>query len=368
MHDRPLAVTERDAAERDRTLVRQLDGASGLCVIATGTSSSPTIFASAARPCRNSPSHSVKRPIGSNSWIRYEDEGGDRPDRDLAVLVHGGGEKQHDDQGRCLRKRQERKQADVHERRAAPGMDLGLAARTVALECPLLAAERLHDADAGEPFLQRRQRLGDAVADGVVRVAGAVVKAPARRNQDRQRDQRDERELGREQQQRDDGEHDLQRTARNLDERLADELVQRLHVGRQTRDEHARTLALEEPERQRLQLVEGGDAQRVEEALAGGCREQDLRAHDDRLQAGEAEKDQGGDVERVQVVLLDAGVDRVANERRARQRDQRRRHHGGGRAEVAPSHGAEEGTGRQPDGARRCSLHHATASIASRAR
>ena len=59
-------------------------------------------------------------------------------------------------------------------------MDLRAAARVVRLECPSFAAERLHDADAGQPLLQRGERVGDPVADRVVDPPGAVVKRPAR--------------------------------------------------------------------------------------------------------------------------------------------------------------------------------------------
>ena len=217
--------------------------------------------------------------------------------------VHRRRGEQHDDQRRRLRQRQEREQPDVHEGRAPPRVHLRLAARVVALERPLLAPERLHDADAGEPFLQRRQRLGDAVADRVVRAARAVVEAPARRDEDRQRDQRDQRELRRQEREHDDREHDLQRAAGDLDERLPHELVERLHVGRQARDEDARALLLEEAERQSLQLVEGRAAQRVQEPLAGPRGQEDLRPHDQRLDQRQHEEDERGDVERCCVVL-----------------------------------------------------------------
>ena len=89
-------------------------------------------------------------------------------------------------------------------------MNLGLAARPVAVQCSFLAPERLDDPYAGEPLLQGGERLGDAVANRVVGAAGAVVEAPTRCDQDRERDQRDRREPRGEQRESDNGEDDLQ--------------------------------------------------------------------------------------------------------------------------------------------------------------
>ena len=109
-------------------------------------------------------------------------------------------------------------------------MDLRLAAGVVGLNCPPLSAERLHDANARETFLQDCERLGDPVADRVVDASRAVVERPARGNQDRQRNQRDGRERRREDDQRHHGQRDLKAAADDLDQRFADELGQRLDV------------------------------------------------------------------------------------------------------------------------------------------
>ena len=299
---------------------------------------------------------------------QVEDEGGDRPERDLAVLVHRRGGEQHDDQRRRLRKRQKGEQPDVHERRPPPGTNLRLAARAIPLERALLAPERLHDAHAGEPLLQRRQRLGDAIANRVVRTAGAVVEAPTRRHKDRERDERDRGELGGEEDERHHGEDDLERAAHDLHQGLSDELVQGLHVRGQPRNEHARAFALVEAERQCLQLVERGDTQRMQEPLAGSRSEQDLCAHDEGLQGGEAEEDDRRDVEGMGVVLLDPGVHGVADERRARKRDQRRGDHRRGGAEIAAAHRPHLLARLPPDCSRRSAVHYATASRARSAR
>ena len=88
-----------------------------------------------------------------------------------------------------------------------------------------LATERLNDAHAGETLLERGQRLRDPVADRVVGAPGAMVEGPARGDQHRQRDQRDEREHRREDHEHDDRQRDLEAAADDLDHRLAQELV-----------------------------------------------------------------------------------------------------------------------------------------------
>ena len=163
-----------------------------------------------------------------------EHERGDRPDRDRPVAIHRCRDEQHADQCGRLGERQDCEQPDVHERRAAPRAHLRLAAGPVSLQRPLLAPERLHDANAGESFLQCRQRLRDAVPDRVVRAAGAVVEAPTRHDQDRQRDERHGGEGRREDEQRGDRQQDLERAPGDLDERVAHELGQRLDVGSET--------------------------------------------------------------------------------------------------------------------------------------
>src|SRR5207248_7816723 len=134
----------------------------------------------------------------------------------------------------------------------------------------------------------------------------AVVERPAREEQDGEGDERDRREEGGEDDQRDSGQDDLEAAADDLDQRLADELRQRLHVRGQPGDQDARPLALEEAEWKRLQLVERGRPQRSEEALAGTCGQQRLRANDERLRRRQAEEDDRRGVERAVPVLRDA--------------------------------------------------------------
>jgi hypothetical protein len=195
------------------------------------------------------------------------------------------------------------------------------------------------------------------------------MEGPAGCDQNGQRDKRDRGEGGREDHQHGHREHDLQPAADDLDQRLPQKLVQRLHVRGQARDEHAGSLLLEEAERQRLQLVERGPAQPVQEALARGRGQQRLGADDERLHGCQAEDGERCDVERTLVVLSDAVVDGIAHERRPGQRDQRREDHGRGCEQVQALNWAHELARLVPDLPRRCALHQAAwLSSASRAR
>ena len=128
---------------------------------------------------------------------------------------------QDGDQRHRLRQRDHREEPDVHVRRTPPRADLRPAARLVRLQRPSLPAERLNDAHAREPLLQRRQRLCHAVADRQVDAACTAVEGPAREGQHRQGDERDGGQGRRQDHEHSDGEHDLKAASDDLDERLA---------------------------------------------------------------------------------------------------------------------------------------------------
>ena len=262
-----VAVAERHPAQRQHSLARQLDRAGTLGDRARHLEQPDDLrerrqaLPKLAEPLREPPDR-------IEQLDQIEDERRDRPDRDLPVPVHRRRRQQHDDQRRRLRQRKEREEPDVHERRTPPRTHLSLATRLVLRHGAILPPERLHHAHAGKSLLQHRERLRNPVANGAVRLARPVMKAPARGDQDRQRHQRDQRQLRRQPDECDDRQDDLQCATRDLDERFTHELVERLHVRRQPRDEHAGPFPLEEAERQRLQLVERRHAQAVEEPLA----------------------------------------------------------------------------------------------------
>ena len=95
---------------------------------------------------------------------QIEGERDDRPDRDPAVPLEVAADDEDRRERERLRERDHREEADVDERDAPPGGDLRARAHAVRGVAVGLPPIRLEDADACEPFLQRRHRLGDPVA------------------------------------------------------------------------------------------------------------------------------------------------------------------------------------------------------------
>ena len=369
LHDRrPAAVAEGDATQLQCAFRRELDGPGALRDSVLGLDEAHDL------PERGEPLPEVPEPLAEagdrvEQLHEVEHVRGDRALRDRAVAVHRGGDEQHGDERDGLGERDHREQADVHEGGAAPGADLGPATRLVRLDRVPLPPERLDHADAREALLQHGQCLGDSVADRVVGAARAVVEGPARRDQDGQGDERDGGEGRRKHDEHAHGEGDLQPAADDLDQRLAQELVERLHVGGEPRDQHACPFLLEEAEGQRLQLVERRRPEPVQKALARRGGQQRLRADDERLRQGQPQDRQSRDVDRVQVMLADPAVDRVPNERGPGEREQRRHDHRRGSAEIQALDRADESARLAPDVAYGRALHQAASlSSASSAR
>jgi hypothetical protein len=89
------------------------------------------------------------------------------------------------------------------------------------------------------------------------------------------------------------------------------------------RDEHACALALEERDREPLQVLVRRDTQRAEEALTGARRADDDEPLQQRPEQHEREIDERGDRDRRLVPAFDALVDRVLEEERPRNGDER---------------------------------------------
>ena len=275
------------------------------------------------------------------------------PSRDLAVAIQGGGGEQHRHERDRLRQRDHREEPDVHERGAPPGADLRVAARLVGVDRLPLAPERLDHAHAREPFLQRGQRLGDAVADRVVGAARAVVEGPARRRSaPAARSARRARASAR-------GSRARPPSARSAGRcRSTSTIASRRNSSSACTSEVSRETSTpvrscsKNPSGSACSFSKAAARSRFRKRSLRGRGQQRLRAHDQRLQRREHEQRDRGHVERVQVVLDDPVVDRVADERRAGERDQRRDDHGRGRAEVEPLHRPREAAGLAPDLAR----------------
>ena len=162
------------------------------------------------------------------------------------------------------------------------GPHVGLAVLVVQLgEAPLVAlllAERAHDADARQRLLEvggdqrdllAREpvgaRRGDAERErcptsstGNTRNVTSARPGSSSEQDHRRADQR-------------------QRRRRRASDAVGDELVERLHVVGQARDQHARLVARVEADRQPLEVAEDLDAQVLERALADPVDQVGLR-------------------------------------------------------------------------------------------
>ena len=197
-----------------------------------------------------------------------------------------------------------------------------------------LLGEDAHDAHARERLLQVRGDLRDLLARGAV---GVGADDPERDRADPEHgedEERQQRELPVEHDQDRRGADQRQRGAEQRHDPVGDELVERLHVVRQARDDHARLAARVEADRERLQVREELDPQVLQHALADPADEVGLRV-------GRAPVDERGDderdddeVERAGVAGHDPVVDRELGQRRRRERrggagDQRGEHQHG---------------------------------------
>ena len=101
-------------------------------------------------------------------------------------------------------------------------------------------------------------------------------------------------------------------------------VVSGLHVRRQPRDQHTGALALEEGHGEPLEVLVRGDAEAAEEALARPRGAHDDEPLEQRAHEHEPEVGERGTLDRPFVAALDPLVDRVLEQRRPRDRDQRR--------------------------------------------
>ncbi|TML17661.1 MAG: hypothetical protein E6G33_02400 [Actinobacteria bacterium] len=95
----------------------------------------------------------------------------------------------------------------------------------------------------------------------------------------------------------------------------------------------------------------------MEKTLSCAGRKQDLHAYDERLDERQTEEDDRRDVERMGLVLADAGVHRVTDQRRSCERDQRGERHRGAGDEIERPHGPQKHPRVLPDRPRRRFFH-----------
>ena len=263
--------------------------------------------------------------------VQRGDEGHEHADRHLAVdrLIAaveqdpGGREPAQQLDGREVG----RVEVDrLHVRLAVLVVELG-----EAREVALLLGEGAHDPDPRQRLLQVGGDRRDLLAREPVGVGGDD---PERQRADRQHGEDEERQQGELEVEHDQDRGRADQRQRRAEQRhhaVGDELVERLHVVGQPRDQHARLLARVEADRERLQVREELDPQVLQRALADPARQVGLRvgrAPVDQRRGEERDHDPG---QRAQVAGRDPGVDRELGERRRRQRgrggDQQRAEH-----------------------------------------
>src|SRR5262249_55007720 len=157
-------------------------------------------------------------------------------------------------------------------------------------ECPL-PAERLHDADAREPFLQGREVLADPVAHEQVRLVGRPPEPAAGNHDRRHHDQRAQRKLPAHQEDHEDRAHEQQTVLDEHDEAHLDDLLHRVHIRGHAGDELAGFLALEEVHAERHQVSEHTRAEVPQERLT------DAGDHLDHGPAEEQARDRRKEIE-----------------------------------------------------------------------
>ena len=256
--------------------------------------------------------------------LHVEHEGEQRSQRDRALEVEVAAVAEHHGE------RDRREQVD--EREVEPVEDDRLHVRfavvlghlaEVARVC-LLARERLDDPHPRDVLGERGRHEAEPLAHGRVRAGGALAEDHRRDAHERDHDQRRECQAPVEDEEQDRGAEQSERVLDEARDPVGDELVDRLDVVRQPADDHARTVALVEAEREVLQVVEKAVAQVGQDPLADPAGQVGLDvAH---APAQEAEEQEGADdpPELAQVVLADAVVDGVLGEQRRRERERRR--------------------------------------------
>ena len=158
-----------------------------------------------------------------------------------------------------------------------------------------------------------------------VRARRVLPEERGRDAHERQHDERGEREAPVEEEQDDDRPEQRQRVLDQAREAVGDELVERLDVVRQPADDHACAVSLVEAEREPLQVAEERVPQVGQDPLARPAREVRLRrGRQDGQEAGQDEE-RDDPPQRLDVLLVDAVVDRELPEIRRHEADCRRR-------------------------------------------
>ena len=242
-----------------------------------------------------------------------------RADRDVAVdrLVAAV---QHDQRQRDPRQHFHRREVRGVE---AHGDHVGLLVVLVELrEAGLvhgLLSEAAHHADARQRLLQVAGDRADRLTRAPERAGGDEPEPDAPAGHERDDAERQQRQLDVEVQQHADRPDQRQARLKQRHHRVCHEAFQRLHVVGHARDQHARRAALVEADRLALQVREDADAQIGERTLADPPDQIRLRVGRHPHQQRREQERPHHQRQRVDVVLLDARVDRQLCQQRRRQ-------------------------------------------------
>ena len=183
-----------------------------------------------------------------------------------------------------------------------------------------LLAEGAQDADPRQRLLQIGGDRADRLARALVGVGGDDAEGERAERHDGEDQERQQRELEVQPDEDRDRPDERQRALKERHDAVGDERVQRLHVVGHARDQLAGLAALVEADRLGLQVREDPQAQVLQRALADPADEVGLRVR--RRPAHQRADDERDDdeVQRADVALLDAVVDRELRQRRRRER------------------------------------------------
>ena len=170
---------------------------------------------------------------------------------------------------------------------------------------------------AGDVLLEGRQIVADPFPHGEIGLVRLALEPDRRQRDERQHQQRQQGQLPRHDQQHDDRERDEQRRRHELQQAPLHEFAHRLDVGRHARHQHARLVAVEEPHRLTLDLVEQPQPQGPQEPLAGPVDVDVLLAAPDVRHDRRHHVQPDRDVQRACVVSPNSVIDAVAQQQRS---------------------------------------------------
>ena len=181
----------------------------------------------------------------------------------------------------------------------------------------------MDDAHAGDVLGEGGGHEPEPLADGQVGAGRPLAEDRRRDAHERDHGERREGQPPVEDEEQDRRPEEGERVLDEARDAVGDELVDRFDVVRQAADDHAGAVALEEAEREPLEVVEQPVAQVGQDALADPAREVGLRVGQAPVQQPGEEERADDPPERRQVLVLDAVVDRVLGEERRRERGRR---------------------------------------------